>query len=538
MWEESEFGYDALLMIPHEDGILTGIIEGLNDRWIPPKWHQCVSAPQRLKEFAEEALSSTDMTSLIATTAQDTKILWIPVLNEYKELEWASFSLIHGKPRGRRNSIPWIKLESAAILVPPTNLPEIPDHIEEVLGKLAQVKHRTVPAKLRVNVNDDLRVYEVNIEGESIEESHEFARTQELVHFLRTPVLIGGGYRALGRTFDWDYKNDIDYDDDRLSFLKPLVHRSRFYPDEFHFPRTCRELLASTNGDDITLVIQKIGSTFHVQIDSLPHNSSLRSLEEVGFDIYALALLAECKALFDPRNGIWHPIHLNVNSIMDLRFSKLHHYPRLEEAIRAADIDEFDWSRDTWFLSTTLKANEMSWSIISQTTRNPWMKQSFTFILTPGRQPDEEIKQFRQEIESIVPLSNLINLDDELDRHKATLQERYQEFQRSFESAIRLYEKECVFRFKGLEVRGEQSHKEIIVVLESEEGDFEEILVVRSVKRFQDDTQYAGSISSERIDTEVNSNLARYRIEEEEIAVIRDKIKQALAEEGVRFHEE
>ncbi|MHA2117971.1 MAG: hypothetical protein ACW98J_03545, partial [Candidatus Thorarchaeota archaeon] len=538
VWEESESGYDALLIIPHEDGILTGIIEGLNDRWIPPKWHQCVTAPQRLKEFAGEALSSTDMTSLIATTVQDTKILWIPLLNEYEELEWASFSIIHGKPGGRQNSIPWIKLESTAVLIPPTNVPEVPDYIEEALVKLSRVKHKTIPVKLRVNVNNDLGVYEVNIEGESVEERHEFVRTQELVHFLRTPIQMGTGYRSLGNTLVWDHKSDIDYDDDSLSFLKPLVHRSRFYPDEYSYPRTCRDLLASTNGNEITLVIRQTGSAYHVQIDGLPHDSSLGSLDEVGFDIYALALLADCKALFDPRTGKWHPVNLNVDAIMDLRFSKLHQYPRLEEAIRAADIDEFDWSRDTWHLSTTLKGNEMSWSIISQTTRNPWMNRSFTFNLTPGRSPDYEMEAFRQEIENLVPLSHLRNLDDQLDIYGQTLLERYEEFQLSLEGVTPLFEEKCVFRFKGLEVRGEQSHKKIIVILESNEGDSEEVNVVKSVKRYQDDTQYAGSISSQGIDIEVNSNLAPYRIDEEEIVAIREEIKQALSEEGVRFHEE
>jgi hypothetical protein len=530
VWEESESGYDALLLIPHEDGVLTGIIEGLNDRWIPPKWHQCVTAPQRLKEFAGDALSSTDMTSLITTTVQDTKILWIPVLDEYDELEWTSFSIIYGSPSGRQNSIPWIKLESTAVLAPPANVPEIPDHIEEALVKLSRVKHRTIPVKLRVNINDELMVYEVSIEGESAEKRFEFARTQELVHFLRTPVRIGTGYWLLGNTLTWDHKSDIDYDDDRLSYLKPLVHRSRFYPDEFQYPRTCRELLASTIGDDITLVIQRMDTTYHIRMEDLPSDSRLRMLENVGFDIYALSLLADCKALYD--------VNLNVNSIMDLRFSRLHLYPRFEEAIRTADVDDFNWSNDTWLLSSRIVGNELVWSVISKTTQKAWLNRSFTFLLTPGKSPDEELEAFVQEVKSVAPLSHLSNLDDEFESHRTTLVERSEKFQLVLDRVIPPRKEMPVFMFKRLEIRREQSHKKVIVILESEEGDIEEVHVVRSVSKYRDDSLYAGSISQERIHTEVNGNLVPYGIEEDELDEIRGEVKQALVEEGVQFHEE
>ncbi len=537
VWEESESGYDGLIIIPYDDGVLTGFIEGLNDRWIPSKWHQCVTAPQRLKEFAREALSSTDRTSLIVTTVQDTKILWIPVLNEYEELEWASFSLIHGKPSGRQNSIPWIKLESTAGFVPPTNVPEVPDYIEEALVKLSRVKHKTIPVKLRVNVNDDLRVYEVNIEGESVEERHEFGRTQELVHFLRTPIRMGKGYWSLGNTLAWDYKSDIDYDDDVLSFLKPLVHRSRFYPDEFHYPRTCRELLASTNGDDVTLVIRRLDSAYHVQMEDLSQDSSLRGLEEVGFDIFALALLAECKALFDSRKGTWHPVRLNANAIMDLRFSRLHQYPRFEEAIRAADIDEFDWSSDTWRLSNRIKGNQLVWSIISKSTQKAWMNKSFTFILTPGRPPDEELEAFRQEVESVIPTSYLNNLDDEFESHRITLAERYEEFQSTLDGAIPLYERNCVFRYRGLEIRKLQSNTVVIVFLEADEGDNLEVCVVNNVKKYMGNSQYASAISSEPVDSEVKNNLSAFDLEEDMLSTIREEVINVLEGEGISFYE-
>ncbi|MFW9864252.1 MAG: hypothetical protein ACFFET_18345, partial [Candidatus Thorarchaeota archaeon] len=287
-----------------------------------------------------------------------------------------------------------------------------------------------------------------------------------------------------------------------------------------------------------SIVVQRIDTAYHIRMEDLPSDSRLRMLENVGFDIYALSLLADCKALYDPRKGTWHEVNLNVNNIMDLRFSRLHLYPRFEEAIRTADVDDFDWSNDTWQLSSRIVGKELVWSVISKTTQKAWLNRSFTFLLTPGKSPDEELEAFGQEIKTVVPLSQLSNLDDEFESHSTTLVERSERFQLALDRDIPPYKEMPVFMFKRLEIRREQSHKEIIVILESEEGDIEEVHVVRSVKRFQDDTQYAGSISYERIDTEVNSNLARYGIKEEELTVIRDEIKQTLEEEGVRFHEE
>ncbi|MHA1136349.1 MAG: hypothetical protein ACTSSE_07675, partial [Candidatus Thorarchaeota archaeon] len=44
-----------------------------------------------------------------------------------------------------------------------------------------------------------------------------------------------------------------------LSILRPLVHLSRFYPDQYQYPKTCRYLLESTRGSEVTLVIKERG---------------------------------------------------------------------------------------------------------------------------------------------------------------------------------------------------------------------------------------------------------------------------------------
>ncbi|MFQ5833370.1 MAG: hypothetical protein ACE5H4_11745 [Candidatus Thorarchaeota archaeon] len=539
VWRESEFGFDALLLIPYEDGFLTGLVKGLGDRWIPPKWHACATAPQDMKRFAEEALLSTDATPLVMTTVLKTKVLWVPVLTEYDDdLQWVSFSLVHGKPSGRWNRVPWLKLETTVPLASPGSVPAVPDSVAEALRRLARVRHRTIPVELMVSVNNDKKVYEVELHGNSIKERLEFSRTGELVRFLRLPVRLGGGHRSQGNTLTWDHKRDIDYGGDSLFFLKPLVHRSWFYPDEFHYPRTCKELLASTAGNEITMVIRQEDSNFRIELEDLPQDSSLRGLEEVGFDVHALGLLAECRELFDPDSRMWHPFILNVNAIMDVSFGKLHDYPRLEEAVREADVSEFDWSRDTWLLSTRIIGNELFWTIISGTTGRPWRNRTFTFILTPGTPPDKELEVFRQEVEAIAPLSHLSNLDNELGVHRVTLLERYEEFKSSLDEVIPLYDETLVFRYKGLEVRKERPRTVVVVFLESDDGDSPHVYVVSDVNGCLNDSQFAGAIDSEHVDTEVNASLTPYGIDEDLLSVIREEVKQALEEKGVTFYEQ
>jgi hypothetical protein len=428
IWQESEAGYNALLLIPNENGgIFTGFLEGLGDKWIPLKWHPCKTTPQHLKQLAQDALTSTDRTPLISTTVRDTRIIWIPIWTEENEILWVSFSLKHGMPSGRRNIVPWIMLEPSEFLAAPSRVPEIPDSIEEMLYKIARVKHRVTPAKVLVGINEELEVYEVELEGEDIKERREFKRTRELARFLRTPVREGVGYRWHGRTLTWDHRGDIEYGGS-LSFLRPLVHRSRFYPGVYHYPKTCTDHLASNRGDEITLIISQEERTYRVKLDDLPSQSTLRDLEMTELDIHALGLLSECKELFDPGSSTWYPTALNVNAIMDIRFRQLHEYPRLEAAILAADVTKFDWSRDTWLLKATLRGNELTWTIMSKTTGRYWMNRTFTYPLTPGEEPETELRTLKDVIESVIQLDYLCNLDDELESHEATLKERYHEY--------------------------------------------------------------------------------------------------------------
>ncbi|MDF1537449.1 MAG: hypothetical protein P1Q69_00905 [Candidatus Thorarchaeota archaeon] len=295
-WKESETGFDAMLLIPHDGRYLTGIIERLRERWIPPKWYACKTTAQHLKEFAEESLASTDKTPIVISIVQNTQVLWVPVMDEYDDdFRWGSFTIAHGKPGTRRDSIPWLKLETTISLSPPNSIPAIPDSIDDTLRKLARVKHRAVPVKLMVSVNKHRQVYEVNLEGESFEEQFEFSRTSELVRFLRSPIHQGEGYRSKGHTLTWDHRNDIIYNEDSISFLIPLIHRSRFYPAEYQYPKTCKALLATKQGTEVSIITRINESGFGILFEDLPPNSSLSLLEEATFSKSTLMLLTECE---------------------------------------------------------------------------------------------------------------------------------------------------------------------------------------------------------------------------------------------------
>ncbi|MDF1539451.1 MAG: hypothetical protein P1Q69_11175 [Candidatus Thorarchaeota archaeon] len=549
IWKESEFGFDALLLIPREDGYITGLISGLRDRWIPPKYHSCKTTPQNLKEFTNEVLLSTDRTPIVITMVQETQVLWVPVMDKDDNLQWFSFSFVHGKPGGRRNSIPWLKLEPTVPLMVPGSVPTIPDSIDETLKKLARVKHRIISVELTVSVNRDLKVFEVELESGSFNEHLEFTRTKELVQFLRTPVHTSPGYRSQQDTLTWDYLKDIDYNDS-LSFLKPLVHQSRFFPDEFHVPRTCRELLAATNGDDITMMVRPEGKHFRVEIKDLPRTSPLKRLEKIELGFHSLGLLTECNELYDPLKRTIHSVNLNINAIMGHTSSKIQLYPRLKEALEEADPDEFDWSQDIWRLSAQIRKNKVYWSILSGTTKNAWLRKSFEYVLSEVRSPDDAIKAFKEEIENVIPLSNLGNLDDKLETLESTLRERYQERlahrnEDDSEMEIEQGNDESIqanmngfFSYGGVEFKTDNSGSNIVVVnLVTDDDIYIEILICR-IQQYLEWMQLAGGVEPTSVDAEISTQLTPYRIRDASIIKIAGDVKNLLMKAGIKFFEQ
>ncbi|MBE0525369.1 MAG: hypothetical protein IH631_00400, partial [Candidatus Thorarchaeota archaeon] len=241
----------------------------------------------------------------------------------------------------------------------------------------------------------------------------------------------------------WDHRTDITYIDAEvgigekketisLSILKPLVHHSRFFPDEFYVPSTCSELLSTIRGEKLTLTLQSEDSTFKslrvkFSDDDLPAGSPLRTLENLELNIFALALLMECEQLIDCRTNTRHDFNIDAKALLGLSFSHIDKYPRLNEAISELSASDFDWTRDSWTLALEFRGpvkTEFVWSIISSSDGRPWLGESFTFILEPVNTLEEVLTAFKEQVGQTIPLENLENFEEQMERLESILLSR------------------------------------------------------------------------------------------------------------------
>ncbi|MHA1909700.1 MAG: hypothetical protein ACW98Y_20545 [Candidatus Thorarchaeota archaeon] len=281
--------------------------------------------------FAQDFESSHGSFPILSGTVEEIEVLWIPWKNEDdNEIYWDSFIIEHGRPAGRWNIIPWLKLEHIPLAVP-SNLPEIPDSVDEFLDRMTTIKQESIQVRLEVWADDD--VYKVDLTGKSFTERREFIRTKELVRFLRTPVWSGTGYRSRSKrkALTWDHRVDITYRE-KLSFLIPLVHRSRFYPDWYQYPRSSRELFRTARGPELTMVIKRDGDRCSIELRNLPATSTLNWIENEVFTKSHLVLLAECEEFFDTKSGISYPVKLDVSEIMDMTLRGIDEHSRLSQS--------------------------------------------------------------------------------------------------------------------------------------------------------------------------------------------------------------
>ncbi|MDF1541477.1 MAG: hypothetical protein P1Q69_21440, partial [Candidatus Thorarchaeota archaeon] len=332
-------------------------------------------------------------------------------------------------------------------------------------------------------------------------------------------------------------------------------------------PLTCKELLAATTGNDITLTVRPEGNRFRVEFEDIPANAPLRQMEDIDIGVHSLGLLTECKELYDPVRRTLYAVTLNVNAIMDLSSSKVHHYPELMRALRNVDTADFDWLRDTWKLSARIRNNTIYWAVLSTTTGEPWMRRTYEFEVHKEDAPPVTLEAYRADIEDVVPLSQLQNLEDVFEDLESTLRERYQEQQVSSDNeeeeevlgdntveyevddeesfdepdleevgksvdVSKVYGNVTV-RYKELEVRAGN----VVVFLESKDGDCDDVIVVEKVHNYLEVSKLTGGIEPEKVTNEVTDKLAPYDLEVGELEVILNAVCEALENEGVNFYE-
>ncbi|MGY5855819.1 MAG: hypothetical protein RTS72_04415 [Candidatus Thorarchaeota archaeon] len=559
VWTEEEDTYSAWIIFRTKKKVVAGLVDNLHSQWLHSKWNECINDPQILKEKARHALTSTDRNSIVITEVKNHKILWMQTEGE-NGLFWIPHVFEYGSPRRKSMSVPWLKLTEVSqvpalygeIIAPPVPPIDVDVHVDNLLREVALLEQDVIPVICEVSIDAKRREYKLDlrkISDDTLLDSHLFKTTSELVKTLRHPVRFGTPFETSSGAFAmWNHREGIQYLDYELrqgkrresislSFLKPLVHRSRFYPNDFHYPKTSREIHTSGIGDEVTMTISQEGFDYRVSFDNLPQESSLRELEDVGFDVFALGLLTECKGLYDPTEGIWYSVTLDVNPIMDIRFSKIYEYPRLQEAISEVDINEFDWSRGSWYLWTRLDAKDLVWSIKSETTDRVWMNRVNRFILTPDVPPEKALEQFIEELEQTIPGNYLGNLSDRLEELESSLIERYNEYISSLKNVDDIYG-EQTFKCVRVERNWEKKRTVVMAYLESETGDYLGVHILSDVSTYLKDSQYAGAVHQDRVDAEVTANLVPYGIEEDILNEICTEVRQMLQEEGVRFYDD
>jgi hypothetical protein len=446
VWTEEEDKYSAWVIFHSEKGMAAGLIDDLQSQWLQPSWYRCVSAPQILNDTARQALHSTDRNTIVVTEVGAYKVLWMLAEGEDGPV-WFSSILEYGHPQRNGSPIPWIKLTETyevptlynGMFAPPILPVGVERHVDDLLRKTASREQDVTPVTCEVSINVKERAYELKFKdraSESIQDTLLFKNTVELVRILRYPIRKGTPLRTKnGSYMTWDHQKDIQYSGCELirgkvreivsvTFLKPLVHRNNFYPNEFLFPKTCDELLSTVMGDHVILIIQSEGSRFIVKLRGVSTQSSLKPLENLKLSIYDLGLLTECEQLIDTTRNRHHDVEIDARDLLGHSLSQLGDYPRLQEAVASLDEKDYDWSKELWSIEVTKSQHDSGiivWVIRSLESGVIWMNRTFAFQLDFKRNLEQHINLFKEEVKQIVPLEHLSGFSGTLQGLERTL---------------------------------------------------------------------------------------------------------------------
>jgi hypothetical protein len=379
LWGEDDGG-GAWLVFPSEksDTMIAGLSIDQSDNLLRWGWHKCVIDPETLMEHAEYALTKGNRLHVAVTSVQDAELLWFQREGD-DGLEWISAGILeYGEPPDRRNSpIRWLKLsevsEDIAITieryVPSDPAFDTEARVDSVLKEIASQSVHVKHVRCIVSINSESLEYHVEL-GERIgwsRKTHATLKTQsthELVRFLRQPIRTGEYIESAdGVLLKWDHLNDVEFkyttlvrsnqeeEELTMSFLKPLIHRSRFFPEHYVVPDTCRELLETKSKNTVKLVVHvdeqrlsiKEFRCLRVKFDGLSDSSRIKGLERRWMNIYDVALLAECEEIVDVDNGSRHALTLELEELKDLEIPDgISDYPRLYEKLSSSNEEHYE----------------------------------------------------------------------------------------------------------------------------------------------------------------------------------------------------
>ncbi len=450
LWSEEEGIFSSWIIFPSAEEMVGGYVTGLGEPFLRAKWYDCVKDAGMQKFSARKAASSTTRTPIMTQQYGSETILWVLCEDDEEAgLFWLPFILEY--PSSKNVLLPWFKLSelsssSFAELQPPTSV-EVPPYtvrnIDRFLQSVIETTKDPIEVTCEVSIDLESKLFQIDFtQGGKIIETFKCKETYKLLRTLRHPIRTGFGYEtSSGNLLTWDHRNDIEYHDVTvkrndgrketisLTLLKPFVHRSRFFPDEYSIPKTCSELLSTEECDMLTLLFVPEDSSFRsirLEFDGLPSGSSLHALETVCMNIYDVALLTECEQLVDTARGTRHRMDINAKGLFDLQFSRLSDYPRLQEAIKDLDISDYDWSRDPWTIkidTTIVNKNEIRWYLMSGSGM-VWQKKVYDFVMDYTLSINEVINEFEEVVDKTIPLKHISGLSEVIASLRSTLRDQ------------------------------------------------------------------------------------------------------------------
>ncbi len=386
---EPSYPLDLWVFLPSEEdfSLKAALLTDQESMHLRTGFHPCVIDPSELASKAEKALMNHESTPIILTRVLGESILW---MQDAEDNEWQILGMLqYGFPsKGMFVPIRWIRItwppqEVMLSIRRPENvqLPDNPDErVVDLLREISSFEVESEHVDCYITIDDEREVYRVmHRAGNQSYIGIETEYTQEVIEYIRAPFRTGKfPSSADGVRMVWSHVTDVVYPDleikseDKIpiinmSFLKPFVQRSSFYPEILSLPETCEELLDMQEGPRCTLMIQEEKflaerrrfKRFRIEFRELEENSPFKQFERKFMHIYDVVLLADCKQLVDSRRGLCHPVDIGLGDIDLSKIPDVSEYKRFNAAIQGRiltkELDdeyeydpELDESKDGW----------------------------------------------------------------------------------------------------------------------------------------------------------------------------------------------
>ncbi|MHA2023556.1 MAG: hypothetical protein ACTSWQ_07830 [Candidatus Thorarchaeota archaeon] len=319
-----------------------------------------------LGDIAEDILDDEyrERIPLVITRFEDNDIIWCENPSSDDEREWNALGIFKYKVSRERRIAPikeftfWkipYKIIRRITPLEGITFPEyIKESVDDTLRLIVDSSKKVTSVKVSVSIDEKKERYIVTLKDgmDGVIESLEFERTDEVIGFLRNPILTGGYYHTEdGVMYSWDVVTDITYckietenGEVHISFLSPLVQDSSFLNGKYILPKTAKDVLETELGKDVLIVAipdmeryrknwDKCWSVLFLKTDV---GNRIRSLAKVFMKIETVARLFECEQIINLDNGVRHTTTIAVSKLDEVRLaSEWIKYPRLKGYLSA-----------------------------------------------------------------------------------------------------------------------------------------------------------------------------------------------------------